>query len=167
MSSESTLDSGPRLVLRPVGYDHPDAVALTVRVQAYYVELYGGPDGSAMAAADFDPPYGRFFVGYLVDRPVAMGGWRFRAGAHPDAARPAELKRMYVDAAVRRQGLARRLLRTLETDAAASGADWLVLESGAPQAAAIDLYRSAGYLPIPDFGLYAGRPGVVNLGKPL
>ena len=65
------------LILRPVRYDSADAVALTEQVQRFYLEIYGGPDGTPFTAEDFLPPRGGFLVGYDGERPVAMGGWRF------------------------------------------------------------------------------------------
>jgi GNAT superfamily N-acetyltransferase len=156
------------LDIRRVPYDHPDPQALTAEVQAFYVRLYGGPDGSPFDAEEFAPPNGAFLVGYLDDTPVAMGGWRFsHEGVPPEALRPAELKRMYVRDTFRGRGLARRLLAALERDAADAGADWLILQTAVPQIAAVKLYRSSGYTAIPSFGYYAGARGVVNLGKPL
>ncbi len=155
-------------MLRAVGYDHPDAVALTAQAQLFYVEIYGGPDETPFTAAEFAPPAGEFLVGYLHGQPVAMGGWRFRApGTPPTASRPAEIKRMYVHESVRGRGLARLLLAALETRAAAAGADWMVLETGRPQVAAVELYRSGGYADIPLFSYYADSPLVLNLGKRL
>lgn len=158
--------SGEPWDLRPVPVDHPDARALTVQVQRYYTEVYGAPDDTPMTAAEFAPPDGGFVVAYLDDRPVAMGGWRI--GEPTDfAARPVELKRMYVVPELRRRGLAGRLLARLEAEAAAAGADWAVLETGTPQPAAVALYTAAGYRPVPAFGHYADSPDSIELGKPL
>jgi ribosomal protein S18 acetylase RimI-like enzyme len=95
-----------------------------------------------------------------------MGGWRW----HPaplaiPAQRPAEIKRMYVVAAARRRGLARRLLAHLEDTARAAGADAIVLETGHRQPDAVSLYRASGYVDIPRFGHYADAPGALHLGK--
>jgi GNAT superfamily N-acetyltransferase len=154
--------------LRPVRYDSPDATALTEQAQLFYVELYGGPDATPFTTDEFAPPLGGFYVGYLDERPVAMGGWRFSPVIAPvGATRPAEIKRMFVRADVRQLGLARRLLAALEAEAQASGADWMILETGQPQEAAVALYRASGYVDIAPFGFYADEPGVVSLGKRL
>ena len=117
---------------------------------------------------EFAPPRGRFYVGYLDEHPVAMGGWRFSPVIAPvHATRPAEIKRMFVRADVRQQGLARRLLAALETAARDAGADWMILETGRPQVAAVALYRASGYVDIAPFGFYADQPLVVSLGKRL
>jgi GNAT superfamily N-acetyltransferase len=154
--------------LRPVRYNSPDATALTEQAQQFYVELYGGPDRTPFTVREFAPPQGGFYVGYLDERPVAMGGWRFSSVIAPAGAqRPAEIKRMFVRADVRRHGLARRLLAGLETAAQAAGADWMILETGQPQVAAVALYRASGYVDIAPFGFYADEPDVVSLGKRL
>jgi GNAT superfamily N-acetyltransferase len=154
-------------VIRQADYHDPDAVALTETVQRFYVDLYGGPDDSPVANEEFAPPAGAFFIGYLGDRPVAMGGWRFTSADVPGAVRPVEIKRMYVSDDVRRRGVARRMLEVLESTAAEAGADAVILETGRPQIAAIALYRANGYIDIPAFGHYAGWPQSVSLGKRL
>ena len=116
------------LELRPVSYDHPDAQELTERAQAYYVELYGGRDEDPLTAAEFERPRGGFVVGYLDGAPVAMGGWSLTASDLGD--RVAKIRRMYVDATVRRQGLARAVLGHLETEAAGHGVTMIILRPG-------------------------------------
>ncbi len=151
--------------LRPVSYDHPDAQELTARAQAYYVELYGGPDEDPLTAAEFAAPRGGFVVGYLDGAPVAMGGWSFTASDLGD--RVAKIRRMYVDAAARRQGLAGGVLAHLEAEALSHGATTIVLTTGQPQLAAIAFYRSHGYTDVAPFGYYADSDGVVCLGREL
>jgi ribosomal protein S18 acetylase RimI-like enzyme len=154
--------------LRAVGYDSPDAAALTEQVQQFYIEIYGGPDGTPFTAEDFAPPNGGFLVGYLGGTPVAMGGWRFAPYAAPAGAeRAAEIKRMYVATGARGRGFGRAVLTALEDDARSAGADWMVLETGEPQVAAVALYRGCGYADIAPYGYYADEPEVVSLGKRL
>lgn len=156
------------LELRALRYDSPDVRALTEQAQLYYVEIYGGPDDTPFTVEEFAPHRGGFYVGYLDDRPVAMGGWRFSPVVAPvGAIRPAEIKRMFVRSDARQQGLARRLLTALEAAALDAGADWMILETGRPQVAAVALYRACGYVDIAPFGFYAGSPAVVSLGKRL
>lgn len=156
------------LDLRHVPYDHPDATMLVAEAQDFYLALYGGPDETPFTIADFAAPRGAFLVGYLSGEPVTTGAWRFsQAGVPAEARRPAEIKRMFVRESMRHRGFARRMLAALEADAAAAGADWMILETAYPQVAAVALYRSAGYTPIESFGHYAGHSQVVNLGKPL
>lgn len=153
------------LELRPVPYDHPDAQELTERAQAYYVELYGSRDDDPMTADEFAAPRGGFVVGYLDGAPVAMGGWTAAEGG--SGTRTAKIRRMYVDAAARRQGLAGSVLQRLEDEAAAAGATSMILATGRPQQAAIAFYRRHDYTDIPAFGYYADSDQVVCLGKTL
>ena len=68
--------------------------------------------------------------------------------------RPAEVKRMYVVPGLQRRGLARAVLAHLEATAAEAGAVHMILETGAPQTAAIALYTASGYAPITPYGHY-------------
>lgn len=154
----------------PTPYDDPVVRELVEEVQQVYVERYGGPDDTPMAAEQFAPPHGHFVVGYVDARPCAMGGWRLRtdgADLGLPGDRPAEIKRMFVRSQLRGRGLARALLTELEGTARTAGVDWLVLETGLRQPEAIGLYLSAGYEQVNGFGLYADEAGSVYLGKRL
>jgi GNAT superfamily N-acetyltransferase len=149
-----------------VAITHAAAQALIEEVQAEYVARYGGPDNSPLDPATFEPPSGAFFVGYLGDVPVAMGGWRTR----PDVVRlggalSAEVKRMYVAPAGRRMGLARAMLAHLEETAAEAGADVMILETGTEQPEALALYASSGYELVEKFGHYSWSPKSRCYGK--
>jgi GNAT superfamily N-acetyltransferase len=151
-----------------VPFTHPDAAALVVEVQAEYTMRYGGPDETPIDPAMFDPPQGAFFVGYLEQTPVAMGGWRFRGDVSAFGRSPVtEIKRMYVAPRARRRGLARLVLDHLETTAREAGAHVMVLETGIEQPEAIALYLSSGYSPVDGFGHYKWSPKSRYYGKPL
>ena len=139
--------------------DHPDGLALIERVQAEYVERYGGPDESPIDPEHFEDPEGAFFVGYLSERPVAMGGWRWHVvPPGVDATSSVEIKRMFVVPEARGRGFARRMLAHLESTARLAGVASIVLETGLRQPEAIALYESSGYLPVAGFGHYANSP---------
>jgi GNAT superfamily N-acetyltransferase len=88
-----------------------------------------------------------------------MGGWRLRPDVRElEAQQTAEIKRMYVAPTVRRTGLARLMLRTLEDSAREAGCDVLALETGMRQPEAIALYESAGYVRVTGFGHYKDSP---------
>ena len=149
-------------------YEHPDVASLELAAQQFYIQIYGSPDETPFMTADFTTPHGAFFVGYLDDAPVAMGGWRFRTPGVPRVAlRPAEIRRMFVQQRVRGRGFARIVLAALEASAAAAGADWMLLETGSPQVAAVGLYRSSGYVDVERFGYYADSELALNLGRRL
>ena len=154
--------------IRRVAFAHADAQLLVAEVQAEYVARYGGPDNTPMDSSVFDEPAGAFFVGYLDDIPVAMGGWRMRPDVvRLDSRQTAEIKRMYVAPRGRRRGLARVVLAHLEQTARIAGADVIVLETGIAQPEAIALYESSGYEPVEKFGHYAWSPKSRCYGKRL
>jgi len=153
-------------VIRPTRLEHPDVAQLDEIVQDYYRVLYGGPDSSPMDPDEFAPPTGGFVLGYCGGEAVAMGGWRFLTEPLPAGmARPVELKRMFVRPEVRGRGFGRRILEALESGAARAGADWILLQTGAPQTVAVALYRRAGYADVAPFGHYASKAGVLHLGR--
>jgi GNAT superfamily N-acetyltransferase len=157
-----------RMEVRRVTFTHPDALTLVEEVQAEYTLRYGGPDETPLDPTMFDAPQGAFFVGYVRDLPVAMGGWRFRADVTAfGQSAVSEIKRMYVAPRARRSGLARQVLAHLETTARDAGAVVMVLETGIEQPEAIALYLSSGYSPVEGFGHYKWSSKSRYYGKPL
>ncbi|MFG2889770.1 GNAT family N-acetyltransferase [Streptomyces sp. NPDC048248] len=141
--------------IRPVRYDHPDAVALDELVQQEYVRRYGDGDMTPLDPEMFTPPHGTYLLAYEDGRPLATGGWRRQEDvAEGYAAGDAEIKRMFVVAQARGRGLARRILAALEADARAAGRTRMVLETGTEQPEAIALYTSSGYRMVTKFGYY-------------
>lgn len=69
-----------------------------------------------------------------------------------------EIKRMYVDPAVRGRRIGRALVEALEREARLVGVTRIVLETGTRLAAAIKLYEAMGYAQIPLFGEYVSSP---------
>jgi GNAT superfamily N-acetyltransferase len=149
------------VLLRAVGYADPVAQHLIERVQQEYVVRYGGRDAAVVDPAEFSPPLGLFLVAEAGGVAAGCGGWR----AHDDGA--AEIKRMYVEPAFRRRGIAAQVLAELERTAAAAGHRRLLLNSGDRQPEALALYARAGYTPVTGYGVYADAPGAVFLGKDL
>jgi GNAT superfamily N-acetyltransferase len=144
-----------------VDYADPVAQQLIERVQQEYVVRYGGRDAAVVDPAEFAPPLGLFVVVEVDGLPAGCGGWR----VHADGV--AELKRMYVEPAFRRRGIAALVLAELERTAAAAGQRRVVLNSGERQPEALALYARAGYTPVAGYGVYADAPGAVFLGKEL
>ena len=101
--------------------------------------------GSGASPSDFSPPTGAFLVIYAGGKPVAGGGVK------RDEDGVAEIKRMYVVPAARRQGLARRLLAALEDAARELGYERMRLDTGARQPHAQAMYERAGYHPIENY----------------
>ncbi|MGN9911569.1 GNAT family N-acetyltransferase [Phytohabitans sp. LJ34] len=154
-----------KIDIRPVGYLDPDAQALVAAALADLRERYDDGDGDAtpIDPTDFDPPHGAFLVAYLDGEPVASGAWR----GHGTDGTTAEVKRMYTAPAARGRGIARAVLAEVERSARASGRSRIVLETGGRQPEAIQLYLTAGYSRIADFGFYKDEPDVRSFGKDL
>ena len=138
--------------IREEPYDSVAAQSLIEEVQAEYVVRYGGPDETPVTPMEFARPDGRFVVGYLDGKPVAMGGLR-RADTET-----LEVKRMYVVAAHRGRGFARATLAHLEQLAIDMGVKRVILETATGQPEAMSLYESSGYEPIAGFGHYRSHP---------
>jgi ribosomal protein S18 acetylase RimI-like enzyme len=160
-SAEVPLRDGGCAVLRAVAYEDPLAQELIGRVQQEYVARYGGPDAAPVDAAEFRPPNGVFLVVEVDGVPAGCGAWRVL----PDGR--AEMKRVYVEPAFRRRGIARVVVDAIEADVARAGFGSLVLNTGHEQPEALALYAALGYLPVSGFGIYACEPGAVFLGKDL
>ncbi|MFC4327678.1 GNAT family N-acetyltransferase [Streptomyces andamanensis] len=158
------------MLIRPVAFDHPDALKLNDEVQAEYHVRYGdGGDATHLDPADFRPPHGVYLIAYDEDgTPVATGGWRSQdKNAEGNEDGDAELKRMFVIESMRGRGLARRILAALEEDARAAGRARMVLETGDQQPEAIALYASSGYEPCAKFGYYREYESSLCYAKPL
>ena len=89
----------------------------------------------------------RFFAARVDGVAVACGGVAF----YDDFA---EVKRMFTQPPVRRQGVAAALLRHLEAEAKRAGYSLLRLETGVYQAEAIEFYVRAGFERCEAFGEY-------------
>jgi len=94
-------------------------------------------------------PAGRFVIARIEERPVGCGGLVVRT---PDNAPAfAEIKRMWVDDALRGQGVGYRILDALEAAARDMGTDLLRLDSNRALTQAHALYRRCGYTEIPRY----------------
>jgi putative acetyltransferase len=78
-----------------------------------------------------------------------------------------EIKRVFVDPALRGRGLARQLMDHLEAHALESGITTLRLETGISQPEAITLYERRGYRLRPPFGAYRVDPLSIFMEKQL
>jgi len=149
------------LDFRHVSAADGDGAAIIAAMVEEIRELYGGldlnaPDMPTAGAADLGPPGGTFLVGYREGAPVCGGGIKRLADGE------CEIKRMYVIPAVRRQGVARALLRALEDAARGLGYHVARLDTGPRQPQARGLYESEGYVPIENFN---GNPVATFFGE--
>jgi GNAT superfamily N-acetyltransferase len=134
--------------IRTVRGDDPEAVAMLRAMEDWVLESLGPttPDKtSTVTPGEMVPPSGAFVLVTEDRRPLAGGGVR----RLPDGA--AEVKRMFVLPEARGRGLGRRLLDALEAAAAELGYDRVRLDTAATMPVAMEMYRRAGYEPIPDY----------------
>ncbi|MEW2380140.1 GNAT family N-acetyltransferase [Micromonospora sp. NPDC047812] len=135
----------------------PEIDALVTAQQRELRAADGGLDGQATVTHDDI----RYLAVVADGRAVACGGIQaLDAGT-------GEVKRMYVRPAYRGRGIARQLLTALEELAFQQGYGELRLETGTYLPAAIGLYTSSGYEPIPVYGEYVGNPYSVCFAKRL
>lgn len=135
----------------------PEVDALVAAQQRELRVADGGLDGQATVVHDGI----RYLVVVDGGRVVACGG------VQPLDADTGELKRMYVRPAYRGRGIARQLLSALEELAFQQGHSVLCLETGSYLPAAIGLYTSCGYQPIPVYGEYVDNPYSVCFARRL
>ncbi|MFE9483276.1 GNAT family N-acetyltransferase [Streptomyces spororaveus] len=137
--------------------------AATALRRAYYAEVAGRYWERQVTEAEIDqglldfpddglvPPTGQFVVGRLDGEPLACGGIRLLAP------RTAELTRVYVDRRARGTGGGAALLKVLEAEARALGAERVRLDTRSDLVEARALYARQGYAEIPAYnsGPYA------------
>jgi GNAT superfamily N-acetyltransferase len=126
--------------------------AVSVELQrAYFDDIarrYPGWSPALIPSADpaeVAAPVGAWVVAYAGDTAVGCGGVKRLDDES------AELKRIYLADSARGLGLGRRLLEQLERQACELGYARLRLDTGDLQAEALALFRSAGYVEIPDY----------------
>ena len=98
-------------------------------------------------------------VAYIDNVPAGCGAFR----EYDDES--AEIKRMFVHPDFRRHGIAKKILANLEAWATEEGFHQCVLETGQNQPEAIQLYKSSGYLQIPNYGPYANVGNSICMKK--
>jgi GNAT superfamily N-acetyltransferase len=141
----------------------PDAVRLIAALNAELTTTFPEPGATHFSLSDAQVVAGgAFLVAYLDELAVGCGAVRRLDDT------TAEIKRMYVDASVRRRGIGRALVEALEREARLVGVTTIVLETGTRLASAINLYESMGYAHIPLFGEYVSSPNTsLCFGKSL
>jgi putative acetyltransferase len=150
--------------IRRERFDSDTARALADALESELLATYDGDPGSGglPAASIFEPPNGgAFLVGSIDGEAVACGG----VARYDDVT--GEIRRMYVVPSARGRGLSRRVLEALEHEARTLGYALVRLETGNLQAAAVGLYVSAGFQPIPRYGPFARDPKSVCFEKRL
>jgi GNAT superfamily N-acetyltransferase len=109
-------------------------------------------------AESYRPPHGICLVAWSDDLPVGCVALR------PQDGPTAEVKRLWVHASARGQGLARRLMTGVEDAARKLGYRQLKLDTNSALSEAIALYQASGWT---DIAPYTGAPADTWMGKPL
>ena len=124
-----------------------DVRALVDELETVLAAEYTPEQRHGLALDALFQPHIRFFLARLHGQAVGCGG----VALFDDFA---EVKRMYVRDAARRQGVAGAILTRLEEEARGAGLSWLRLETGENQIAAMQLYTRAGFRRCAAFGDY-------------
>jgi putative acetyltransferase len=128
----------------------PEVRALIGELDQTLSEGYPPEQRHGLALDAIFQPHIRFFVARLDGAAVGCGG----VALFPDFA---EVKRMYVRAAARGQGVAQAMLDRIEAEVREAGLSELRLETGDRQIAATRVYERAGFQRCGAFGEYATK----------
>ncbi|MBE9585136.1 GNAT family N-acetyltransferase [Mucilaginibacter sp. JRF] len=100
-------------------------------------------------------------IAHINNEPAGCGCFK------PYDADAVEIKRMFVRAPARGQGISSKVLTELEKWATELGFKQTVLETGSKQTEALALYCKAGYTQIPPYGPYVDLPDSICFRKEL
>jgi DNA-binding MarR family transcriptional regulator/predicted N-acetyltransferase YhbS len=159
----ATLLNRDQVEIRTADPDAPEALEclkayfdeLAARVPGFDEKSFTLPDPGA---ASYRPPRGCFLVAWSDGMPVACVSMR------PFDDTTGEIKRLWVHASARGQGLSRRMMQAVEAEARAIGFTALKLDTNSALGEAIALYRASGWTEIAP---YTTAPADTWLGKPL
>ena len=141
--------------------DQPEVVALIDALDAWQTVLYPAESHHGVGLDVLLQPNVLFAVARDANgKAVACGAVVLREEY-------GELKRMYVQPALRGRGTGRQLLMFLEEQAQDRGCSRMRLETGVRQPEALRLYGSSGYFLRPPFGEYSEDPHSVYMEKQL
>lgn len=139
--------------------DQTEVLNLIADLDAYQLSLYPPESVYSLDLASLMQPNVLFAVARNAGR-EAVG-----CGAIVLTAEYGELKRMYVRPEARGQGVAKKLLNLLESEAKAQGCALLTLETGPYQQEALALYERNGYQRRGPYGGYPDDPLSVFMQK--
>lgn len=143
------------LQIRKEDPGRPDIVALLEAGEARSAALYPAESNHHVGLDVLRSVETAFFVGRTED------GRAVATGAVVDKGGWGEIKRMFVDDAVRGRGYGRLMLGILRAEAVRGGLTVLRLETGVRSFEALGLYRSAGFVEIGPFADYRSDPNCV------
>ena len=158
MSNESNTTD---ITVRIENPHSKDALLLIERLSAELGARYGDDGSGAFSPDDILVPGGAFVIARENAEPVGCGALR------PLKEGIGEIKRMFVEPEARGRGIARKILRELETIAERAGYNAVWLETGTLQPEAVALYETSGYKRIDCYGQYVDNPLSVCFEKVL
>ena len=147
------------LTIEVAGADAPESRRLVDELWRELDQLYGNDFATAPDLEGMDQPGAAFVLARRDGRAVGCGALR------PMSYEIVEVKRMYVEPAARRTGVARAIVHQLEQLARAAGFREIWLETGLRQPDAVRLYENLGYTRIAAYGDYKDDPLSVCFGK--
>lgn len=155
------LRSRPPLSVSKETPDQPEAKEFLARSEAVSAALYPAESNHMLDLGELLRPEVSFYVARRGAAALGCGALvRARDGT-------GELKRFFVADEARGQGVGAALAAAVEAEARAGGLSALRLETGISSAAAIALYRRAGFLPREAFPPYRPDPWSVFMEKSL
>jgi ribosomal protein S18 acetylase RimI-like enzyme len=156
-----TGETSGSYTIGPGDPEEPSVAGMLRHSEEYVHELYPPESVHMLPVGELGSPSVRFLVARATESGNPLG-----CGAvvlHSDGS--GEVKRMYVDACARRQGVGAGVLTALERVARAEGIRTMRLETGTAQPEAIALYRTFGYTERGPFGSYEEDPLSIYMEK--
>lgn len=144
--------STPEISIAAEDPRHADVRRIIAESGAYLQTLYPSESNHLIDVDALAAPDAVFLVARRDGALLGSIAFRIIAPGH------AEIKRMFVRAEARGNGVGRRLLAALEVAALQRNVDRISLETGIRQPEAIGLYRASGYRDCPPFGTYREDP---------
>ena len=141
--------------------DMAEVQALIARSDAFYTDLYP-PESNHLEDFRSLKAANVIFIGYRAETGLVACG---AAKVLDDDGTYAEIKRVFVDAQYRGQGLSVNIMRCLENELVNRGIGIFRLETGFKQPQAISLYRKLGYSERGPYGRYTQDPMSVFMEK--
>ncbi|WP_461452070.1 GNAT family N-acetyltransferase [Mucilaginibacter sp.] len=148
------------IVLKRTSNSDPDFKYLICHLDQY-LAVINGEQNAFYAPNNVLDPLDTAVIAYFDEKPVGCGCFKKFNNSS------IEIKRMFVDPAMRGKGIASKILNELENWAKEKGYSQTVLETGVKLDDANALYRKQGYKIIPNYGKYAGVETSVCMTKSL